>query len=229
MAHHALSNLSRPQARLRACGNMRPWMLGLLLAAALPGCVTQQPFMALRPSEPTPVVCQAHAYWEGRVFISQDTENGGAPVPVLAGRLYLFGTEVGHPFKARGKVMVDLLDVTKVTQGAAPVFMDRWELSADTLERLARQDTIGWGYTLTLPWRSYRPDIRHVQLRLCFTPEKGNLIFAPPSTVALRSDAEIPIQSRQDTSALKTQAPTPPSAPTYTRHVITPRNSGPSR
>ena len=34
-------------------------------------------------------------------------------------------------------------------------------------QRLLRRDAIGWGYTLVLPWGTYRPGMKSVPLKVC--------------------------------------------------------------
>ena len=52
-----------------------------------------------------------------------------------------------------------------------------------TLQRLVKKDMIGWGYTLFLPWGSYRPNLTKVHLALRYDPEKGPPLFAEPSSL----------------------------------------------
>src|SRR5262249_44153575 len=65
----------------------------------------------------------------------------------------------------------------------------KWSLDKDTLKRLQRHDTIGDGYTLFLPWGTYRPDIDKVHLNVTYTPTKGTPLYSASSTIALGSGA----------------------------------------
>ena len=172
-------------------------MSGALVLALLlltPGCVTTQSWV--NSPEPAPSVCQVHTYWEGRIQVTQDVVNGGRPLPGLAGRLYLFGTEIKFPEKGDGSVVVDLYDASNTQPGIQPKHIERWQFDAGNLNKLLRKDKIGWGYTLFLPWPNYTPDITRVQLNVCYTPAKGNPLYAPPSTISLRNQATL-TQTRQ--------------------------------
>ncbi|MFO0865640.1 MAG: hypothetical protein U0744_13475 [Gemmataceae bacterium] len=137
-------------------------------------------------------VKQVHAIWNGQLSTTRDTVNNGAELRGLIGRLYLFGEEVGFPLQAEGTVTVDLYDITPANTQGKPKMLERWEIDKDTLKRLGRKDTIGWGYTLFLPWSTYRPDIARVQLQARFVPEKGIPLFAPAAQVSVQGDEIIP-------------------------------------
>ncbi len=168
-------------------------VLGSFLAS---GCFSfEKPWLALHEPE-GPVVNQAHTYWESRVMVIEDVANNGRPVPGVAGRLYLFGTEIGHPIKGKGAVGVDLYDATAGSPGPQSEPLIHVDLDAKSLDMLCRKDTIGWGYTLFLPWDTYRPEIKRIQLNLRYTPAPGPPILAPPHTLTPRR-ASIPIHTAQ--------------------------------
>lgn len=184
-------------SRTEARRPVRPmWGLGLLLLTA--GCVTTHPWIT--PPEAPPPVCQVQAIWEGRVQVTQDVVNGGRPLPGLAGRLYLFGEEIKYPERGDGTVSVELFDLSNVPSGAQPQRLEQWNIDAVSLSKLLRKDKIGWGYTLFLPWATYRPDITRVQLNLCYTPAKGTPLYSSPATVNLGSQATL-TQTRQVSAA----------------------------
>ena len=192
----------------------------LLLAAFMcvgAGCVTTS--TALRPKEgppPPQSAYQVHATWENRVVVTQDVVNAGKPLLGLGGRLYLFGQELGHPVVGDGMVIVEVADVTNAQN--KPQLLERWEIDAETLKRLTRKDMIGWGYSLFLPWRTYRPDITKVQLQVRYVPAKGMPLFSPPSVVTLRNEQpqitttqrEVPASSLIQSSAILPPPPAPP-------------------
>ncbi len=176
----------------QACG------LALLLLAS--GCVTTMPWSA--HSETPAAICRVDTFWDGRLQITQDVVNGGKPLPGLAGRLYLFGSEFGAPEKGDGGIAVDLYDVSNASAGVQPKRLERWELDPGTIAKLLRKDKIGWGYTLFLPWGTYSPDITRVQLNVCYTPRKGTPLYAEPATISLRNQVT-PTQTRQVPSLRK--------------------------
>ena len=146
------------------------------------------------PTSNSPVK-QVHAIWNGQLSATRDTVNNGAELRGLIGRLYLFGEEVGFPLNAEGTVTVDLYDITPANTQGKPKMLERWEIDKDTLKRLGRKDTIGWGYTLFLPWSTYRPDITRVQMQARFVPERGIPLFAPSAQVSVQSDDIIPVSA----------------------------------
>lgn len=170
-------------------------LIGALLAFISAGCVGTQSWLAKKEPEP-PVVSQAHALWKNQIFIIPDPANGGTPTPFLAGRLYLMGPELGTPVLREGTVTIDLYDVTSGQPGQTP--LERWNFSKEDLQKFAKKDPIGEGYTLVFPWTTYRPEISRVQLHARFTAEKAVApIFTPPATVTLRNEGNVPIISRQ--------------------------------
>jgi hypothetical protein len=194
---------------------------GLALAAlSLAGCVTTQSWF--RPKEaPPPVgpVLQVQAAWENKVMVTQDIVNNGTPLVGIAGRLYLFGQEAGHPLLGEGSAVIDLYDVTPETTQGAPKLLERWEVDRETLRRLARKDMIGWGYTLFLPWNTHRPEINRVQLQVRYLPDKGLPLYSRANTVALRGDPAITATSQKVVPVAKTSAAPvnpPANAPTTT-------------
>jgi len=129
---------------------------------------------------------QVQALWENRVITTQDVVNQGQPLLGLAGRIYFFGEEVGHPLAGKGTLTVDAHEF--LPDGKTRM-LERWEIDPKTLAKLGRKDTIGWGYTVFLPWSTYRADIARVQLQAKFVPEQGVPMFSPASPVSLRQEA----------------------------------------
>lgn len=109
--------------------------------------------------------CQIVSTWKNEVLHVADPVQGGVPAPGLAGRFYLFGEEVDTPIEAEGTLHIDLYDLGK-GQGGQAVLLENWQVDPATLKRLKRKDPVGEGYTLFLPWGTYREDITRVQLKL---------------------------------------------------------------
>jgi len=138
--------------------------------------------------EPMPhgAVCQVTATWNHQVVFAPDPTHGGAPTPGLAGRLYLFGQEISYPLVEEGSLTVDLYDDTKpATNGQQPIPLEEWRLDAATLKRLVRRDMIGYGYTLFLPWGTYKPEINQIHLKLHFVTSKGAPFYAESGRLSL--------------------------------------------
>jgi hypothetical protein len=100
--------------------------------------------------------------------------------------VYLFGPEIGFPVVGDGALVVDLYDETGTPERPA-VLREEWRLDPVTLKRLLRRDTIGWGYTLFLPWGSYRPEVTRVRLKVRYQPAEGAPLFAEGSPIDLSS------------------------------------------
>jgi hypothetical protein len=136
-------------------------------------------------------VTQINVAWHNQVVFAPDQVNGGRVSPGLVGRLYLFGPNMGYPLAGDGAVVVDLLDPAQVGKDGEPKMLERWVIQKEHLPLYARQDCIGWGYTLLLPWGTYRPDLTRVVLKVRYDPLKGPSIYTPPSTVTLNPVLDI--------------------------------------
>ena len=192
----------------------------LVLAA---GCVATESFhIPDLGDESTAPVCRIEAWWENKVMYAADPANRGAPTPGLAGRVYLHGEQVGKPLRADGTMIVDLHAVLPERQDGQLVHLERWNLDKDTLRRLLRQDIIGWGYTLFLPWGTYRPNITQVQLKLQWTPPKGIPLYADnkPMVLSTTTDPVPVVTTRQEilqpVVPLPTRGAAPPALPAAT-------------
>ncbi len=167
----------------------------LLLAVLLlgPGCVSTQPWISNfqeTPALPAYVWC----LWDARVHETQDVVNGGRSLPGLAGRLYVCDPDfkpMDKSFLEKGdaKLNVELFDISNATPGAEPVRLGGWQLDGPTLVKFLRKDDkVGWGYTLFMPWPDYRPDIKRVEITVCFTPAHGSPMYASPTPMSLRNE-----------------------------------------
>ena len=158
-----------------------------LIAAALfavSGCVMPGKFinMDIAPAvQPASVV----ATWNPKVIYTPDTANGGVPSPGLAGRVYLFGPTPDFPLSGDGAMTIELFDDTPRNGQTSSAKLETWSFDAATMKRLMKRDAIGMGYTVFLPWGSYRPDVRQVHLSLRFDPTAGTPVYAPSGPMTL--------------------------------------------
>jgi hypothetical protein len=178
------------------------------------GCTTPGVFPGGKADGPLVApVTQVSATWGNEVAVTSDVVNHGALLPGLAGRLYLFGADPGHPVKGDGKLTVELFDLGQRGPGGAPI--QRWVFDKITLNRLLRKDLIGWGYTIFCPWPDYRPELRHFEVRVCFEPENGTPVFAPLSKINLRpSEAVLENAGQMMAQAARPKAASPAQIPT---------------
>jgi hypothetical protein len=157
---------------------------------------------------PHGAVCQVVATWNHQVVFAPDPTHGGTPTPGLAGRLYLFGPEVSFPLVEEGSLIVDLFDDTKPATGdGQPLPLEEWRLDPSTLKRLVKRDMIGYGYTLFLPWGTYKPEINQIHLKVRFATAKGNSYYADSGRVSL--DKAIEPVTHSATEMSKSNAPSP--------------------
>lgn len=133
------------------------------------------------------VPCQLVSTWKNEVIHVADPVHGGSPTPGLAGRFYLFGEEVDSPIEAEGTLIVDLYDLSK-GPSAAPAPLENWQIDPLTLKKLKRKDPVGEGYTLFLPWATYRPDITRIQLKLKYDAGGEFPLYGDTGPISLNTD-----------------------------------------
>jgi hypothetical protein len=175
----------------------------LLLAVVTTGCMSTGSFLHSGEVKPTGNICQVVATWSPEVVYTPDPAHGGEPTPGIAGRMYLFGPEIGYPLVSDGSLVVDLYYDPPGVGGKATVPLEEWCIDKDTLKRLQRRDAIGWGYTLFLPWGTYKPEITNVRLRVRYEPTKGTPLYA--ETYALTLNKDLVITSQTSTRVLPEQ------------------------
>jgi hypothetical protein len=91
----------------------------------------------------------------------------------LSGRVYLFDQPDGQPILAQGGLVVSVFDDRPRTDSDGnPVPLQIWMVTTETLKLGQSKDTIGWGYTLDLPWDTFRRDIGEVRFLVRFEPPK---------------------------------------------------------
>lgn len=177
------------------------------LAALLPAGCMDSAFLAKHGVGPPPTACQVATTWYPEVVTTPDPAHGGTPVRGIAGRVYLFGREVRAPLTADGAMVVDLYDesagATRPKEGPR-LPLEEWRFDRDTLKRLLKQDAVGWGYTVFLPWSTYKPEITHVRLTIRFEPVGGAPLFNDEGSVVLRR-GETTSWQNTDVPALRAQ------------------------
>jgi hypothetical protein len=186
-------------------------LLALLFA---PGCTHTEGFMVKDAPPKTGHPCQIVTTWLNTVQYAPDTMSNGTPMPGLVGRLYLFGEAVDFPQVGDGAVVVDLFDDT---HGPSQQPLERWELDPVSLRKFLKKDTIGWGYSLFLPWSSCRPDVTKVRLTCRYDPPTGSPLYAPPSPLSLEhtaSPAAAMVATAPQAPQMPTEPPMQPRAPT---------------
>jgi hypothetical protein len=139
-------------------------------------------------------VSQAAALWEPKIYVAPDVVHGGAPLPGLAGRVYLFGAQDQLPHAGDGTLTVMLYNDDARGADGQGALQEYWQLTPDKLKLFLRKDIIGWGYTVFLPMSTYNPAQTHVHLMTCYQPKEGTPLYSPSGPIALQgADAARPV------------------------------------
>jgi hypothetical protein len=116
--------------------------------------------------------------WHNQVTIGADCVNGGERMYGLTGRVYLAGRELSEMVVADGRLVVEVYAVVPEPQQGPPARQGQWVIEKDTLNgRCLSKDVFGLGYTLNLPWPSYRPDVTRLEIRTRYEPAKGTPVY----------------------------------------------------
>jgi hypothetical protein len=173
--------------------------LGMLFA--LSGCDTTSVFVLSDVPKCTEPPCQVVAWWHRNVVTAADSMNNGAPVIGIAGRVYLYNLE-NKPVVGDGELVVGLFDDTPHPGTAGPVEVHEWKIDPETLKRLLKEDAIGWGYTLFLPWPDNRPVLKQIQLKVRYNQPNKAPLFCESGPLTLEGPPA-PNQPPQVTHAMK--------------------------
>ncbi|MFL5243506.1 MAG: hypothetical protein ACJ8FY_15485 [Gemmataceae bacterium] len=192
------------QKMMRALGV--PMALAVFFLSGCMGGTTREFFAAKPEGPPSGGICEVAAMWKNEVVFTPDPANGGRKTPGIAGRLFFFDEKKDFPKAGEGAVVVDLYDMTHSDPKANTPPLEEWRVDKDTLQRLYRHDTVGWGYTVFLPWTTYRPDLTHIELKVRYVPVKGTPLYAESEPMTLNQDMNLTINE-------STRATGPPSAP----------------
>jgi hypothetical protein len=165
----------------------------VLSLGALQGCVTHQ-FLPMFETALAPVPHRVVTMWENRVIVTENVVNEGADLPGLAGRVYFFANKIGNPLTVNGDLFVT---AHEILPDGKKVPMEMWHFDATKLPTLGSTDLAGWGYTVFLPLRHPRPDLKRVLMQVKFVPEnnKGMPLFSPPESISLGNQGPPAISS----------------------------------
>lgn len=149
------------------------------------GCIPTLPVVPWPDFALAPPVSQVVATWNPAVVFTPDPANNGVRTPGLVGRVYLFGPDLGYPLVGDGSLTVALFDDSRTGPDGTPLQLEEWRIDKDTLHRLLKRDTIGMGYTLFLPWGTYKPEIVNVHFKVRYEPCKGAPIYLEDGPLTL--------------------------------------------
>jgi hypothetical protein len=127
----------------------------------------------MKPKPPTGIPCQVVATWKSAVEYFPDRLNNGRPTPKLEGRVYLLDNRLGQPIVADGELVVSVYDeLPPLAPNGDPLPLQIWTITPDRMKPIQSRDPFGWGYTLNLPWDTYRPEIRQIRFTVQYCPPK---------------------------------------------------------
>ncbi|MFQ3650509.1 MAG: hypothetical protein SNJ75_09260 [Gemmataceae bacterium] len=158
---------------------LRTLLGGLAVLATLTtGCVTITPPSLSFSSyhTPAPKVSQVVMAWQNWIGSGPDPANGGRPIPILTGRMYLFGPRLDYPMLAQGGCRVEVFDESSGVVAPTPAFT--WDIDAKDMPTLMKKDFIGIGYTMLLPWPSYHPSMHKLRVRTAYFPPDSLPIYS---------------------------------------------------
>ncbi len=165
--------------------SLRRGALLLVLAGCLSGgCVSIGGLVGLNGPKETPV--QIGVFWNHEVTFAPDPAHGGTPSPGLVGRVYIYGHNMGVLLETEGALHVELSD------GSGKPALEQWNIDAETMKKFQRKDFLGAGYSVFLPWSTYRPELTHVVLKVAFQPKEGVPLYASPSALVLNTEGGDP-------------------------------------
>jgi hypothetical protein len=175
------------QMELTRRGGLAAAFAGMALLA---GCVStdKAPDVVEAPPPPCGGACQIAARWQPQVYWTPDPTRNGALNPTLAGRVYLFGPDVGFSLVGDGSMVVSLYEGSP-GPGVEAQPLEIWNIDPVSLKKYLKKDAIGWGYTVCLPWSTYRKDLTRVQMRVRYDTTPGQApLFAENSPLTLNPD-----------------------------------------
>lgn len=170
----------RPQQEVTL--TRRAVLSGLALAALAPlGCLGRG-FLRKDAAAPPPPKGRVVSTWDPKVAYAPDASRGGAVMPGLVGRVFLFGPDMAVPYLGDGRMVIDLFDATPRGSGVEPKVTDHFEIDPNALRQLANTDVFGEGYSIFFPWFNYHPDVSRVYLQLAYIAPDGEKYFHQSGT-----------------------------------------------
>jgi hypothetical protein len=145
-------------------------------------------------------VTEVMALWSDGVVVMPDPDprHHGRPAPGFSGRILLYGPSHKEPLAADGTVTVYLYDITH--QPDPPVPLEVWTIDPANLQRVARKDSLGWGYNLWLPWSTCSPEVRRVSLVVKYTPHEGMERFSGHTKMTVNDESGLRPPSQLEVS-----------------------------
>jgi hypothetical protein len=159
-------------------------LAGFAVAALAPiGCLKH--LVSKEQAAPAPPQGRVVSTWDKRVAFAPDAHHGGAIIPGVVGRVYLFGPDMAYPYVGDGEMRLDLWDSTPRGPNSQPKQMEHYIISPEVLKQFAKKDVIGEGYSVFFPWPTYRQDVKQIYITILYTSAAGEKYFHQSGTFAV--------------------------------------------
>src|SRR5258708_4845348 len=162
----------------------RAALSGLALAALSPlGCLGK--YFAKKDDAKAAFKGRLVSTWDKKVAYAPDVSRGGAVMPGLVGRIYLFGPDMAVPYIGDGSLIVDLYDSTPRGPDSQPKLTDHLDVDPTALRSFAKTDFVGKGYDIFFPWFNCSQEVTQVYLQMRYTAANGDSYFHQSGTFAV--------------------------------------------
>jgi hypothetical protein len=177
----------------------RGFAFAALLLTLASGCVGTGEFMVDSSAAAAQAsVEQLMVVWHNQVIAGADPVNHGEHLYGLAGRVYLTREGLSKMLVADGRLVVELYAVLPEQPQGPPVRQGQWVIEKPTLNaQCLSKDFVGTGYTLNLPWPTFRPDITRLEIRTRYEPAKGMPVFAQTIVTLNSGPAPAPVYANR--------------------------------
>jgi len=130
------------------------------------------------------------ASWSRTVEVGTDP-NHHTPMPAIVGRAYFFDAKL-RPVEADGKLTVELFDDTNRRIGKPSVKLEEWNINSEQLAKMVNKDPlIGTGYSLILPWPSFKSDVGQIHMVIHYTPKSGQALTMSDQIMTLEQSTDL--------------------------------------
>ncbi len=159
-----------------------------------------------KPAKPGIPVAALLPQWSRKVEMGTNPVDN-KPMPAIVGRIYFFDAKY-NPVEADGTLTVELYDDTNRSADKPCEKLGTWNIDPKQLAKWKSSDpVVGTGYTLALPWPSYKPDIAQIQITVRYTPRSGQPLSLQDQAMTLEQNREL-IAAYRPSAPVQTAAAT---------------------
>lgn len=185
--------------------------VGLMLFSGSVGCQSMN--FSAPWAESAPIGCpnEVVAIWQDGVDVQLDANHGGMPIPGFAGRIVFMQSnngQSGQSVLVNGPVKILLYDDRPVQGPPEP--LETWTILPEHLSLLVKKDMMGWGYSIWLPWNTYRKDIQNVKMMVEYVDSTGNKLLSVPGAIQIRDSNRGGMQKPQLQQTIISKRPDQP-------------------